>query len=99
MDGKVYRQRLTQTGILGAMVGLFCPMIVGVIFSNHFDNVAQNVMNGIPPPDLPVLIILALSVSTQVGWIFVLTGREYYQYINYPNVSKSSMDTSKYNPS
>jgi uncharacterized protein YqhQ len=92
MDGKVYRQRLTRAGIFGAMVGILCPILIAMLFSSHFDSVAQSVMEGKPPPDLPIVIILFLSVSAQVGWIFVLIGREHYQFTGYPKLEN-------YNPS
>ena len=75
-----YRQRLTNVGLFGAVVGMVSPLVIGAVIADYTDRIADTAGNPYITwaPAFPAAEVIALSLATSVGWVLVLIGREHY---------------------
>lgn len=86
-----YRQRLTQTGWIGAIFAMIMPIVasafyfsyLGYVVSGHDDKM---IVSGV--------CTLVASFAAMSGLIMILVGREYYQYI--PSVREPKKEVNGY---
>lgn len=83
MQPIAYRQRLTQVGYIGLVLGIGGPALSGVLLIEFYEALmARSQMAPMPPS--PVVVIAGLTVASMIGWVMVLVGREHYP-VTYDN--------------
>lgn len=71
-----YRQKLTETGWIGAAVGVLGPVINGFVIGNYIDDLGNRFLD----PAFPTVMVTALSIASLVGWVMILIGRETFEF-------------------
>lgn len=75
-----YRQRLTQIGYIGLVIGIGAPALAGVLMLEFYEAMLSRNQFGQMPPS-PMLVVAGLMIAALLGWVMVLVGREHYPVI------------------